>query len=170
MREPMAHGAAARKSGDDDASQVAEADEQEVASEQPAEEAVLETQRREPGTILSIEDLVGAKVVTRGGESRGTVVDVRTSPPPRFQVIGLIVGSWSWLERLRIATRLRKSVPQASRLQEVRWNAVDRWDGLRIILRDDPRPREIDLEPAPTGEIAPDKPLEPQKREEPGRG
>lgn len=142
-----------------------DADEQEVAAEQPPEDAEREVQRRTAGTILSIEDLVGATVVTRSGESRGTVVDVMTSAPPELRITGLIVGRWTWLERLRIAARLRHRVPQAARLQEIRWNAVDRWDGLRIVLRDDPQVHEIELEPGPTGELAPGKPLEPQGSE-----
>jgi sporulation protein YlmC with PRC-barrel domain len=145
------------------------ADEQTVANGQPAEDADREEQRQTPGTILSIEDLVGAKVVTRKGESRGTVVDVMIDPPPELRVRGLIVGNWSWLERLRIAVRLRDAIPEAARLQEIRWDAVERWDGLRIVLYDDPPVGEIELEPGPTGELAPGKPLEPQDSEDPER-
>ncbi|HEX8939780.1 MAG TPA: PRC-barrel domain-containing protein [Candidatus Limnocylindrales bacterium] len=140
-----------------------------IRAERPAAEATRSEQERAPGTVLSIEDLVGARVVTADGTPRGTVVDVLASPPPRMRLEGLVVGKWGWLQRLRVAARLRGSTERATRFEQIDWLAVDHWDGLRIVLRGEERVHEVAVRPAPTGATEPGKPLEPQQDEEPLR-
>lgn len=119
-------------------------DEQEPRYDQdPIGEPGLPAQEREPGTVLSIEDLVGATVVTVSGRKIGVVAEIATTPPPELRATGLIVGPAGWLHRLRLASRLRGIVPAADELHEIPWEAVQRWDGLRIVLRDDGEPRRV---------------------------
>lgn len=102
---------------------------------EPAEEASRSEQEPEPGVTLSIEDLVGAAVMAPDGERRGRVVDVVVGGPPDFKVVSLVVGASGWVHRLRIASRLPRRIRHASPMDEVPWSAVERWDGLRILLR-----------------------------------
>ncbi len=108
---------------------------QEPKYDEEAIDATRAEHGREPGIVISVADLVGARVVTPTGESRGTVTDVLVSPLPDLRVLGLVVGASGWLHRLRVAPLLRRWLPEARRLDEVPWNAVDRWDGLKIVLR-----------------------------------
>ncbi len=108
---------------------------QEPKYEEEAIDATRAEHGREPGIVVSLADFVGAKVVTANGQSRGTVTDVLISPPPDLRVLGLVVGASGWLRRLRINRLLRRRLPQARVIDEVPWEAVDRWDGLRIVLR-----------------------------------
>ena len=108
---------------------------QEPKYEEEAIDATRAEHGREPGVVISVADLVGAKVVTSSGDSRGTVTDVLVSPLPELRVLGLVVGTSGWLHRLRVARLLRRWFAEARRIDEVPWAAVERWDGLRIVLR-----------------------------------
>ncbi len=103
---------------------------------EPAAEASRPEKGPDPGVVLSIEDLVGAKVVTAAGATRGTVVDVIATRPPDLRIQSLVVGASGWLFRLRVWARLPRPVKQSQALDEIAWDAVDRWDGLRVVLRE----------------------------------
>lgn len=100
-----------------------------------------------PGNRLSMEDLVGATIVDADGNEVGRVVDVETTIGPPMRVIGLVVGGFGWLHRLRVARRLRRTLPGVARIDVVPWEDVASWDRLRVILK--PRP-----EAGPRTEIA----------------
>ncbi len=94
-----------------------------------------------------MEDLVGSRIVNPEGQEIGRVVDVQTTLGPPMRVIGLVVGRFGWLHRLRVARPLRPRLPEARTIDLVPWELVEWWDGYCVGIREPDAPAL----PAPEG-------------------
>lgn len=84
---------------------------------------------------IHIEDLIGAPVDDHSGQRVGYVVDVAVRPKDGWEVVGLTLGRFSFLDRLDLlrAVLYRMGGPRPSR--SVAWSDVESFDARRIRLR-----------------------------------
>jgi sporulation protein YlmC with PRC-barrel domain len=92
--------------------------------------------------IISLSDLIDSKVVTAEGEKVGRVVDVQVTPHPPHEVLALICGSLGWLERLAILRPFIKAFGREPKQKNVPWEAVDRYENLKVYLKPGRQPEE----------------------------
>src|SRR4051812_19178336 len=85
-------------------------------------------------TTLTIEDLVGSRVVTAEGKQVGRVIEVQATPGPEYRVTGLDVGLSAWLDRLHLLGRL---VARGTDIKPrtASWDDVDRYERFTVILK-----------------------------------
>jgi poly(hydroxyalkanoate) depolymerase family esterase len=86
-------------------------------------------------TTLTIEDLVGSKVVTAEGKQVGRVIEVQVTPGPEYRVIALEVGLSAWLARLHLLGRLGALRGTDIKPRTVSWDDVDRYERFTVILK-----------------------------------
>src|SRR5918911_239643 len=93
-------------------------------------------------TTLTIEDLVGSKVVTAEGKQVGRVIEVQVTPGPEYRVIALEVGLSAWLARLHLLGRLGALRGTDIKPRTVSWDDVDRYERFTVTLKPGREPRE----------------------------
>lgn len=81
---------------------------------------------------VRVGDLVSSRVIDEDGRSLGKVVDLRVSADGRYEVLGLLVGSSGWLDRLNLG-RLFHSV-NIREPDHIPWSRVDRVERAKIYL------------------------------------
>src|SRR5437764_5816137 len=86
-------------------------------------------------TTLTIEDLVGSKVVTAEVKQVGRVIEVQVTPGPEYRVIGLDVGLTGWLARLHLLGRLVALRGTDVKPRTASWDDVDRYERFTVILK-----------------------------------
>ena len=91
---------------------------------------------------LTIEDLVGSKVVTAEGKQVGRVIEVQVTPAPEYRVIGLDVGLTGWLERLHLLGRLVALRGTDIKRRTASWDDVDRYERFTVTLKPGREPKE----------------------------
>jgi sporulation protein YlmC with PRC-barrel domain len=84
---------------------------------------------------ISIEDLVGSKIVTAGGRKIGHVVDLEVEPRPDFRVTSLRYGPGGWLSRLHVFAPLTSALGIRIRHDTIPWTAVDHIENFTVILK-----------------------------------
>jgi hypothetical protein len=84
---------------------------------------------------LTIEELVGSKVVTAEGQQVGRVIDVQVTPGPEYRVIGLDVGLTGWLDRLHLLGRLGALRGTDITPRTASWDDVDRYERFTVTLK-----------------------------------
>jgi hypothetical protein len=84
---------------------------------------------------VTIEDLVGSKVVTAEGKQVGRVTEVQVTPGPEYRVIGLDVGLTAWLERLHLLGRLVALRGTDIKPRTASWDDVDRYERFTVALK-----------------------------------
>jgi hypothetical protein len=85
--------------------------------------------------ILTIEDLVGSKVVTAEGKQVGRVIEVQVTPGPEYRVIAFDVGLSAWLDRLHLLGRLVALRGTDIKPRMASWDDVDRYERFTVILK-----------------------------------
>jgi hypothetical protein len=98
---------------------------------------------------LTIEELVGSKVVMAEGKQVGRVIEVQVTPGPEYRVIGLDVGLSAWLDRLHLLGRLVALRGTALKPRTASWDDVDRYERFTVTLKPGRELRELT---APLGE------------------
>jgi hypothetical protein len=86
-------------------------------------------------TSLTIEELVGSKVVTAEGQQLGRVTEVQVTPGPEYRVIGLDVGLSAWLARLHLLGRLVALCGTDIKPRTASWDDVDRYERFTVTLK-----------------------------------
>jgi hypothetical protein len=84
---------------------------------------------------LTIEELVGSKVVTAEGKRVGRVIEVQVTPGPEYRVIGLDVGLSAWLDRLHLLGRLVALRGEDIKPRMASWDDVDRYERFTVTLK-----------------------------------
>lgn len=84
---------------------------------------------------ITIEELVGSKVVTAEGKQVGRVIEVQVTPGPEYRVIGCDVGLNAWLYRLHLLRRLARLLGQDRKPRTAYWDDVDRYERFTVTLK-----------------------------------
>lgn len=90
--------------------------------------------------------LIGARVMSSDGKGLGHVVDLEVDPQKKFEVSGVELGRFGWIDRLRLVRPIahaRTSRP----IRTIAWSDVDRLENGRLICR----PGTTVSEEIPTG-------------------
>jgi len=72
-------------------------------------------------------DLIGSRVIDRGGNQVGRVVEARIDA--RYRVTRVLLGRYAWAQRFHLG-RLIKGPPR-----EVPWDQVARFENFRLYLK-----------------------------------
>jgi sporulation protein YlmC with PRC-barrel domain len=91
---------------------------------------------------VTMEDLVGSKLVTAEGKQVGRVTEVQVTPGPEYRVIGLDVGLTAWLERLHLLGRLVALRGTDIKPRTASWDDVDRYERFTVVLKPERELRE----------------------------
>lgn len=96
----------------------------------------------EGSRTFHIADLISSRVIDADGRDLGQVVDISVSADGRYEVLGLLVGSTGWLDRLDLGWLIHNTSLKAP--DHVPWSRVERIDHSRVYLRpeDEGRPRD----------------------------
>jgi PRC-barrel domain len=86
-------------------------------------------------TTITIEDLVGSKVVTAEGKQVGRVIEVQVTPGPEYRVIAFDVGLSAWLDRLHLLGRLVALRGTDIKPLTAYWDDVDRYERFTVALK-----------------------------------
>ena len=81
--------------------------------------------------ILSLEDLIGSKIVTADGKTVGHVVDIAVSSD-EMKVTHLLYGAAGVLDRINMVSAADQYRPQGAK--KVAWDAVADFDGTTVTL------------------------------------
>jgi poly(hydroxyalkanoate) depolymerase family esterase len=84
---------------------------------------------------LTIEELVGSKVVTAEGKQVGRVIEVQVTPGPEYRVIGFDVGLTAWLERLHLLGRLVALRGTDIKPRTASWDDVVQYERFTVTLK-----------------------------------
>jgi sporulation protein YlmC with PRC-barrel domain len=84
---------------------------------------------------ISIEDLVGSKIVTSEGKEIGRVVDVQVSPGPKYKVVALVFGRYGWLYRFHVLQPFVKTFGLRHEPRTVPWDAVKCFEHFTVTLK-----------------------------------
>lgn len=86
-------------------------------------------------TIITVEDLVGSKVITAEGKRVGRVVDVQVEWAYPYRVVGLALGAGAWLHRLHLAGVVAGRRRDIGMPHMVPWEAVARFERFVVTLK-----------------------------------
>ena len=84
---------------------------------------------------MSIEDLVGSKIVTAEGKRVGRVVDVQVTRGPEYEVSALIFGEYAWLYRFHVLRPFAWTFGLRHQPRIVPWDAVGRFEHFVVTLK-----------------------------------
>ena len=85
--------------------------------------------------IITIEDLVGSKVVTAEGNQVGRVTEIQVTPGPEYRVIRFDIGLSAWLDRLNLLGRLVAVRGKEIKPRAAYWDDVDRYEHFTVTLK-----------------------------------
>ena len=91
---------------------------------------------------ITIEDLVGSKVVTAEGKLVGHVTEVQVTPGPEYRVIAFDFGLNAWLDRLHLLGRLVALRAKDMEPRTAYWDDVDRYERFTVTLKPGREPKE----------------------------
>lgn len=84
---------------------------------------------------ITVEHLVGSKIVTATGEHVGHVVEMRVSPGPDFRVLELEFGRYGWLDRLNVLRLIHGKYRPIVESERIPWDAVATFERFTITLK-----------------------------------
>ena len=102
-----------------------------------------------PGTrerSIHVEDLVGAPVIAASGRRVGYVVDIEVRPKAGWEIVALLLGRNSILDRFDILRPITYRLGGLADSQVVAWADVERFEDRRVRLRSGARPSREPLE------------------------
>ncbi len=99
----------------------------------------MNTNRR-PDRCIHVEDLIGATVCDASGQSIGRVVDLEVMPKREWEIVGLIMGRFAFLDRFDTLRSIPSRLHGFDRELVVAWSDVDRFEDRRLTLRKGAKP------------------------------
>lgn len=93
------------------------------------------SQRRQTPPRITIEDLVGSRIVTATGKHVGHVVEVRVTPSPDYCIIELEFGRYGWLDRLNILRLIHGKYRPIVESERISWDAVASFERFTVTLK-----------------------------------
>lgn len=86
-------------------------------------------------STVSLAEIVGGKVVTAEGKKVGHIVEIRVSPGPEYRVQSLLLGRYGWLDRFDLLRSARSHLPRNPDPHIIPWDAVDRLEPNKVVLK-----------------------------------
>ncbi len=84
---------------------------------------------------ITIEGLVGSRIVTADGEHVGHVVEIRDSPGPDYRILELQFGRYGWLDRLNILRLIHGKYRPFAKSERIPWDAVASFERFTVTLK-----------------------------------
>lgn len=84
---------------------------------------------------VTIEDLVGSRIVTADGAQVGRVVEIRVLSGPDYRVIELQFGRYGWLGRLNVLRLIHGKYRPHAESDCIPWDAVASFERFIITLK-----------------------------------
>lgn len=84
---------------------------------------------------ITIEDLVGSRIVSADGELVGHVVEIRVSPAPDYRVVELQFGRYGWLDRLNALRLIHGKYRPFAESECIPWEAVAAFERFTVTLK-----------------------------------
>ncbi|HKG18509.1 MAG TPA: PRC-barrel domain-containing protein [Candidatus Limnocylindrales bacterium] len=98
---------------------------------------------RRPGSrerSIHLEDLIGAPVSDASGRRIAYVVDVEVRPKAGWEIVALILGRHSFLDRIDVLRPIAYRLGGLDDSELVAWADVERFEDRRVRLRSGARP------------------------------
>ena len=89
---------------------------------------------------IHIEDLIGAPVTNASGRRIGHVVDIEVRPKAGWEIVALILGRHSFLDRIDVLRPIAYRLGGLDDSEVVAWADVERFEDRRVRLRSGARP------------------------------
>ena len=89
---------------------------------------------------IHVEDLIGAPVTDASGRRLGHVVDVEVRPKAGWEIVALVLGRFSLLDRMDVLRPIAYRLGGLADSDVVRWTDVDRFEDRQVRLRAGARP------------------------------